>query len=548
MPALEILRYLQGFSWTQALPYLIILFISWLVYALIIKPLSHPLVRQLRGPRFVPILGNVREIIQNDTISNGVRWAKEYGHMLRYFFFFGTVRLMLFSPDAFKHILVTNSKNYGKNKYAMRLVRRFLGNGLVTSEGSVHTAHRKLANPAFGTSAIKKMLPKFSKKAVELCNFWDDQLRNCDNEECKMKFNISEDIMRATLDVIGECTMSYDFNSLRFPDHEISRAFRGAVSCLSIGFDIFLPKWHLWPTKRNRTINNYVKIIDGVVKTIIREKEEKFAAADKDEHDSLQKDLLAMMMSARDDGSGRGLSDEELKDHVITFVTAGHETTSHGLTWLFLHLAQNLEIQEKLREEVVANLPDDVNDISMETIEKMEYLNAVVKETLRLTPPVAMVFRETIEDDVICGHRVPAGTTCHLAIASLMRLSPPVPVVLRSCNSDDNICGQDVPAGTNIILHLGAMMRLPEYWDDPETFKPERFINNDNINPYSWVPFVLGNRMCIGYRFALLEMKVMIALLMKRFKFSWVPGFTYRTKLAITMRPDPPLELFVEPA
>ncbi|XP_064625456.1 uncharacterized protein LOC135486533 isoform X2 [Lineus longissimus] len=449
--------------------------------------------------------------IQSEIVPIGVRWANEYGHMVRYFMLLGDVRLMLFSPDAFKHVLVTNSKNYGKDKYVMSPIRRVLGNGLVTSEGSVHAAHRKLANPAFGTAANKKMLPKLSKKAVELCRFWDDQLRNCTDEECKMKFNIHGDFRRITLDAIGECAMSYDFNSLRFPDHEISEAFHDISNCLSLGLDLFLPKWHLWPTKRNRTINKYMKIIDGMVKTIIREKEEKFAAADEDDLDSLQEDLLAMLMSARDDGSGRHLSDEELKDHIITFVAAGHETITDALTWLFLHLAQNPEIQEKLRKEVVTNLPDDVGDISMETIDKMEYLNAVVKETLRF--------------------------------------SPPVPVVMRTCYNDDNICGQAVPAGTYLLLHMGAMMRMPEYWDDPETFKPERFINNnDNINPYSWVPFVLGNRMCIGYRFALLEMKVMTAILVKRFKFSWVPGFTYRTKLAITMRPDPPLELFVEPA
>lgn len=229
-----------------------------------------------------------------------------------------------------------------------------------------------------------------------------------------------------------------------------------------------------------------------------------------DRGDDVTNDILSIMMRARDE-DGRGMSDDELNSEVRTLLFAGHETTAVSLTWVLYALSLHPEIQQRLRDEVCAHWPDVEPHVTSERAESMPYLNAVVKETLRLYPAAPMVLRRAVKDDTIAGYRI--------------------------------------PAGTRIVLGLGAMMRLPELYPEPEKFNPDRFMQesgpgaSQQPNPYLFLPFAIGSRMCIGYKFAILQLKMALCHVIRRFQFEPVPDRKYKRKANITMKPDPELIL-----
>lgn len=215
-------------------------------------------------------------------------------------------------------------------------------------------------------------------------------------------------------------------------------------------------------------------------------------------------------MEAFDEDSGKHMSEEELHSQVWIFMLAGHETSSVTLSWTLYFLALYPEIQEKVRREIEEALKD--NDPEWDTFDSMEYLAAVINESMRLRPPAALFVRILAQEDDILGYKVPAG--------SMAVLSP-------------------------YILH-----RNPKYWKDPETFNPNRFLAPDkDDNPhhrYAFIPFAAGPRMCIGYRFALMEIKVVLSILLQHFSFSMIPGRSFECALAGTYKPKPSLELLVQ--
>ncbi|KAK3590402.1 hypothetical protein CHS0354_002218 [Potamilus streckersoni] len=180
--------------------------------------------------------------------------------------------------------------------------------------------------------------------------------------------------------------------------------------------------------------------------------------------------------------------------------------TSVGLTWVMLQLAQYPHIQKNVREELKLLIPNPATPLTFEVLDKLHYLTCVIKETMRLFPPVSNITRCAIHDDTISGYRIPAGTV--------------------------------------INLHIGALHRMPQNWEDPETFYPERFM--EDFGAYKFLPFIAGPHTCIGNKFAMLEMKSVLAVLVRDFEFSMAPGYKYRRVQGVTAKPNPPLLLQVK--
>ncbi|XP_074643377.1 uncharacterized protein LOC141900394 isoform X2 [Tubulanus polymorphus] len=428
---------------------------------------------------------------------------KRYGVIFRYYFFRGMPRVLVSDPDIMKYIMVTNQKNFEKST-EIGLLSFVLRNGLVTSNGDVHRQHRKLANPAFTIKSIKKMMPIFKKKSVELVDLWTSKMdKKIDGDKCIVP--VFEDLMRMTLDVIGLCAFSYNFDCLHDPDNEINKHFQGVIGGIYPSWEMLLPYYQYIPFLPNMSrMRHHLKAADEVVLSVIHERMEKIST----DGGNIDYDLLGMLMMAKDEETGQGMTSEELRDEVLTFLLAGHETTSVGVTWVLYHLADHIHIQNHLRDEIHNVLmQENTNDLSYETFEKMPYLDAVINETLRFTPPVVMVVRKSKDHDVLGGY--------------------------------------EVPAGTNILLATGAMMRNEQFWDDPDTFDPDRFYRKE-VDSSKFLPFVAGPRMCIGYKFALLEMKMIVARALRSFRFTKIPGSNYTKKIRVTMRPDPPLELYIK--
>jgi len=248
-------------------------------------------------------------------------------------------------------------------------------------------------------------------------------------------------------------------------------------------------------------------LINDVVYDIINQKRQLLKSESNLEH--VTRDILGMMMVARDEETGRGLSDQELRDQVMTLMLAGHETTAVGMAWCLLMLATNQNVQDRARDEISSVIGSSVS-MTNDILNKLEYCGCVVKETLRFLPPLPRTLRKAVQSDILPG-------------------------------------GYSIPAGTIIRMSMGPMMRMDEVYDDAGSFCPDRFMRKDSeTNVYNFAPFIYGPRQCLGHRFALVEMRTMLAVLLRQFRFDIDPtAAEYKRDMKITMRPSPSLQLRV---
>ncbi|XP_050416662.2 uncharacterized protein LOC126830336 [Patella vulgata] len=479
-----------------------IFLLSWAVYKMFLYPYLSPLnkIPSKRNASF--LFGNMKEIFAGEAIDVYIRWIEDLNSsIIRYYHLFGKERLVVADADAMKQIMVTNGKNYVKPTFLFGLFIRVAGYGLVSLNGKEHLTQRKLCTGAFKIAVIKNMLPSFQRHAEELIDNWRKQIEKGDNI-----LKVHHDLHNVTLDIICECGFGYTTEALCNPEQPETKSLTAIMSSFKPSFlRIIAPFIALnLPTEENKSFKENMRRCDELIHDIITNKKQEINKQEGNMEERCT-NLLTMLLFARDVDTHDGLSDKQIRDHVMTFMLAGHETTSSGMCWFLLTMAQNPEIQTRLRQEVTSLLPSKGQPITFEDVEKMTYLNCVVKETLRLYPSAPMTFREAV--------------------------------------NDDNINGYFIPKGTVINIHVGALHRNTKYWKEPEKFIPERFLDESSIHPYSYMPFIAGSRMCIGYKFALLEMKVLLAFLIREFKFEVLPDVTYTKKQLITMKPNPLLEL-----
>jgi cytochrome P450 len=216
-------------------------------------------------------------------------------------------------------------------------------------------------------------------------------------------------------------------------------------------------------------------------------------------------DLMAMLMEMKDEDTGEMMSDEQIRDEVITIFLAGHETTSVALTWLFHCLDENPDVADKLLDELKSVLHGCVP--VLEDLRQLEYTRMVIDETMRMYPPVWAIGRHAYESDVICGYAIPKATNCIISIRS---------------------------------IHLS-----PKYWPQPIKFIPERFNkeNSKDRHRFVYFPFGGGPRLCIGNNFALMEMQLIVPMLGQHFKLRKPDNFKFETDPLITMRPKPDMHM-----
>lgn len=482
---------------------------TWIAYKAFIEPFLSPL-RQIPGTSFNPIWGNMKDLMKGEAMEATIKMMKEHGTLCRYYFMFGRERLMVADPDIMKHILVTNCKNYVKPPSRLRLMKMIFGNGLVMSEGSTHASHKRFLSPSFNNSSIKKVVSVFMQRSKKLIDHWTKQIEKVSTEEF-VEISVQASIGNTTLDIIGEIAFGYDFNSLANPDLRVTQAFQRILTGIGLSWRYALPFYSMLPFPDVKKFKIDVSQMHQAVQEVIHHK--KILLEQGSDLQEVTKDVLGQMLLAQDE-DGQGLTDKELQDEVITLMLAGFETTATCLSWCLLLLAQNPAIQDKAREEVLHILPPSGDEITWDHIEKLSYCSCVIKETLRLCPPLPLTLRQSVEDDYL-------GTK----------------------NSPQYF----VPGHTIILLAVGPMMRRDDLFESASEFIPERFQDPEvDAGFYKFLPFLIGPRMCLGYKFALVEMRVILALLLQNFVFKTVPGIHFLRQSRITMRPNPPLKLLVK--
>ncbi|NXW20778.1 CP4V2 protein, partial [Circaetus pectoralis] len=405
--------------------------------------------------------------------------------------------LILYHPDSVE-VILSSSKHIEKS-YLYKFLQPWLGTGLLTSTGDKWRSRRKMITPTFHFAILTDFLEVMNEQGGIL-------LEKLEKHVNKEPFDVFLYITLCALDIICETAMGKNVGAQENKDSEYVRAVYRMSDLIQ---QRQKSPW-LWPDlvymlfKEGREHERNLKVLHNFTDTVIAEKAAELENTKQTKCDTdgnyeesgskKRKAFLDMLLSATDD-EGNKLSYRDIREEVDTFMFEGHDTTAAAMNWALYLLGHNPEAQKKVHRELDEVFGNTERPVTMDDLKKLRYLECVVKEALRLFPSV--------------------------------------PLFARALREDCCIKGYQVPKGTNVLVITYALHRDPESFPDPEEFRPERFFpeNCKGRHPYAYVPFSAGPRNCIGQRFAQMEEKALLALILRRF---WVDSCQKPEELGTT--------------
>lgn len=428
-------------------------------------------------PGGMPLLGHLRTFKQRplESLSS---WWRQYGDALR--FRLGPKTLYLFShPDLAEEVLVKQSDRFVKVYDPQRPtgLALVLGNGLVTSSGEVWKRHRRIIQPIFHRSRITTMADRMAQVGEQRIAVWEAHTGRT--------IDIASEMMQLALEVISQTMFS---TSMTQHIDRISHALQVSIKYAFDSFSnpLFLPRWV--PTSRNREFLSVMQFMDGLIYGLLAERRHSGAH---------HNDLLDLLLQARDEETGEGLSDQELRDEALTIFAAGHETTANALAWTWYLLATHPEARQRFHEEV-----DRVLQGRTPTADDLPHL-----------PYTRALFDESL------------------------RLYPPAPAVQRKAATRTTVCGMSLPEGAFVLVGTYNLHRHPDFWPDPEQFRPERWLDSERPSSrYAYMPFGAGPRTCVGLHFASVEGPLLLALIGRHYDLHLAQD-KVEAHLMVTLRP-----------
>ena len=412
--------------------------------------------------------------IRKEDIKFATRMAREYGDVV-YFRVVNIPTYLVSHPDYIEDILVTNHRNFIKAIY-LRESRRLFGDGLLTSDGETWVRERRLGQRAFRHDHIATYADTIVDYTERTVGKWrDGETRD-----------IHQDMMRMTLEIIARVLFGKD----------LADEIEEAAAAINVYLDNFAERFGLYvvpewvPTPGNLRYLRAMKRLDGIIYDAIRE-----GRQSEDHHHSLLGGLLRAQAE-----SGVPMTDQQLRDEMATLFFTGHETTGLALTWTLWLLGEHPEAEAKLLEELESVLGD--RPVTLADIPNLKFTDWVIKESLRLYPPAYAVVREALNDCALGGYTIPKGAT--------------------------------------VAIFQWVVQRDPRWFEDPEAFHPERWADGlaERLPKFAYFPFGGGPRLCIGKDFALLEIAVALATILRRFTFRTVSGHPTWPLPSLTLRPE----------
>jgi enediyne biosynthesis protein E7 len=443
------------------------------------------------GPKGTFLLGNVLEF-KRDTVGAIVRGWREYGDVVRFRGVGPFFPLYLFAhPDHVEYIFQENFRNFRRQDFLRKKFRMVVGNGLVTSEGDSWVRQRKLAQTAFQRERLNPLGPAMTATTDETLDRWNELARRGE------AIDIQSEMMHLILAILTRTLFGVDMSrEASAVEHSVATQAKYLNDRLNSPVDI--PERAPLPVQKRflearATLDN---LVGGVIAERRRTGED-------------TGDLLSILLQARDEETGDLISDDQARDEIKTLLIAGHETTATTLGWTFYLLSKHPEVADRVRAEIAEVLGERQPEAG--DVPNLKYTTMVLYESLRLYPPLWIVSRMPIEDDEIGGY--PA------------------------------------PAGTSIIICSYVTHRHPDFWDNPEGFEPERHTPErmKERHRYSYIPFGGGPRGCIGFPFVIMEMPLVLARIMQRFRLSLVPGQQVEPESAISLRQKQGARMLIEP-
>ncbi|KAI8988312.1 cytochrome P450 [Mycotypha africana] len=392
--------------------------------------------------------------------------------------------VMFANPVAVKQLLLKPESSFPKALSNVglpgTLINKFIGGPSILSvSGPDWKRHRKIANPAFQRSMPITTFGELTIKMFEVIN-----------KEPGDTIDVLDLFERWTLDAIGITGFDFDFNALGDKHNKWVDYYDSVKGGMSNPFFIFFYQFdtkyvHLFKKRKelHEKLDKFLSNLDD----IINQKRELVRHNISKTTDS-ERDLLTLMIESEMNEEGDKMSNEELRSNLCIFFLAGHDTTANTLAFALYELAMNPELQEKAREEAIRVLGDSPADAipTLEQTKELNFLNMVIKETLRRHPPVYNITSRVVLEDM-------------------------------------DIVGNFIPKGSEVTVDIYNLHHNPEVWTDPYKFNPDRFLPGgeaDSKEGIVWAPFSNGGRQCIGMNFSLAEQRVVLSMLLRKYTWS----------------------------
>lgn len=427
-------------------------------------------------------------LARRDPLSTLSRWAQKYGDVIHYDFF-GNPVYILAHPREVEQVLVARANIFVKGMTA-RSNPELFGNGLLTSDGDFWRRQRRLANFAFHRESILRYAGITLDEASSLMRRWQPGETR----------DVHQDMMNLTLRIALRSLFGTELGERAKP---VQRALEAIVRTSS-GIRAIASFLRIPSPSRHRYFLA-IHDLDRIVYELIALGRERLARASDQDTPS---DLLSLFLLARDD-DGNAMTDQQLRDEVITLLLAGHETTALNLSWTWYLLATHPQIEQQLHAELHTVLGDRLPQPA--DLSKLPYADRVIRESLRLYPPAWRIWRTTTEP---------------FQAANFL-----------------------FPPGSNLVLCQWLTHRDPRWFPDPLRFHPDRWLDSSaaSIPRFAYFPFGGGPRVCIGAGFAMMEATLLLVAIAQRFRLRLVPGQRIEPLPAITLRPKHGIRVEMQP-
>lgn len=423
------------------------------------------------------LFGSAREL-RDDRLGFIMRLTRDYDDIVKFRMGPSIQVYFLNNPNLIQQVLVAQADKFSKSPRFKENTRRLIGNGILTSEGEVHRRQRKLVQPAFHYQRIAAYGQTMVDYTERMLQSWHDQ----------QTLDMHAEMMALTRDIVAKTLFNADVSA---EGDQIGKAISFSIENtaqrnLSL---LNAPDW--LPTPRNRKRNESIAIMNRMLTRIIQE----HRATGTD-----QGDLLSMLLMATDEENGSQMTDQQARDEAMTLFIAGHETTANATAWTWYLLSQHPEVEAKLMAELQSVLAG--RSPTMKDLTTLPYTEKVINESMRLYPPAWLVGIRLALEDVTIG-------------------------------------GYDIPKGSYVMMSPYGMHHNPRYFEDPETFNPDRWTTEFEkaLPRFAYFPFGGGPRVCIGNSFALMEARLILATIAQHWHAELLPDQVIEPEALVTLRP-----------
>ncbi len=403
---------------------------------------------------------------------------------------------MISDPALIRQVLVDNAANYPKDRLQHRVLSAGLGRGLLLAEGELWRRQRRALAPLFAPRTVAGFEAAMAEVAADLVARWAKQRDG-------RRVDVAQEMARTTLRVLARTIFSEGLSRKAEDFAEAVTRYLDAMGKIDPLDILDMPQW--LPRMGRIRARPALQFFDTVVSGMIDDRRALLAR----DPARAPRDLLTLLLEAADPEDGHALTEDDVKANIVTFIAAGHETTSNALTWALYLISQDSGVRERLEAEVDRELPRGT--VEAGGLERLVYTRAVLDEALRLYPPAATLTRDAAGPDRLGKLRI--------------------------------------KAGTRIVISPWVLHRHNRLWDDPNGFDPTRFLpeNRGTIDRFAYLPFGAGPRVCIGASFALQEAVIILATVVRHFRLAHVAGHVVMPVQRVSLRPRDGMPMIVQP-